>query len=308
MKRKSNKKYFIVLLLIAVLLLAVGYAAFSDQLNITGSASANGKFDIQFTRANKIEAKGVKDESAVICNKSDDGKTLTVAVPEMQYPGAGARFEVTIENKGTVPAKVTGLIAKVDGKDVTSDLKNENIGERPEAAIGTEHIKIAGLGIFDDKTHTEKLGSNAYLQPNTTCNFTFSVYWDENSEGELTDKEKEGISFDLQIDYEQASGDKIAFPDINDHHDTTENDNFGANETWYVWNDPRYVENGGIFTPEEIYALEQKGWYPQEDGRVTKNMDGTGEVLENWKELINGTTGGVGIDSGFDGEFNVPVN
>ena len=44
--KKSNKKYLIILLIVFLLALAIGYAAFTDTLNITGTANANGTFDL----------------------------------------------------------------------------------------------------------------------------------------------------------------------------------------------------------------------------------------------------------------------
>ena len=46
-KNNSKKNYFIVMLIVLLLALAVGYAAFSDTLTISGTANASGTFDLQ---------------------------------------------------------------------------------------------------------------------------------------------------------------------------------------------------------------------------------------------------------------------
>lgn len=287
MKRKSNKKYFIVLLLIAVLLLAVGYAAFSDTLNISGTASANGTFDIQFTEPKILDKQGITEDAndattQVKCEVSADGKTLNVKVPGMQYPGAGARFSVIISNKGTIPAKIKRIKAMVNNEDVTNQLTDTAFNERPGSIIGLEHIKIAGLGNFNAKLQDSTTGGNNILQTGGNCGFTFTVYWDENATTNIENTEE--IEFTLEIEYEQY-GDKIKYPGVNYHEDfETDEDkaSFNATAEW-GWQDPGF-----------------------DDGTVNPYDEGT-DAAEAWNKE-HGKTSGVGIDSGFDGEFNVPIN
>lgn len=320
MKRKSNKKYFIVLLLIAVLLLAVGYAAFSDQLNITGSASANGKFDIVFAEAKVLDKHGIEEKEGdettqVKCDISDDKKTLTVKVPGMKYPGAGARFEAIIKNNGTIPAKVKAIRAIVNGEDVTEQINDKYYNEIPGSIIGLEHIKIAGLGEFNAKLHDETTGGNNILEAGKNCGFTFTVYWDENATTNIEDTEE--VEFTLEIDYEMYGGDGIVKnPTVNYHEDFEDKnkDNFaGAAEGG--WQDPRY----DYITPEEIYKLEMKGYQVDpvivEDNvtgiKVTKKEGNTVTVVENWKEILDETsesTGSVGVDPSTEDGNNVTGN
>ena len=42
MKKSNTKKYVIVALIVLLLALAVGYAAFADTLKISGTSNANG--------------------------------------------------------------------------------------------------------------------------------------------------------------------------------------------------------------------------------------------------------------------------
>ena len=55
---KSNKKYLILLLVVFLLALAIGYAAFSDTLTISGTANAKGTFDLEFQNATVDSAVG----------------------------------------------------------------------------------------------------------------------------------------------------------------------------------------------------------------------------------------------------------
>ena len=58
--KNKKRNYVIVVLVVLLLALAVGYAAFSDTLNITGTANAKGTFNMEFTSAeiNTDSAKG----------------------------------------------------------------------------------------------------------------------------------------------------------------------------------------------------------------------------------------------------------
>ena len=175
---KSNKKYLIILLVVFLLALAVGYAAFTDTLTISGTANANGTFDVEFQNA-------VVD-STVGCNATEttatiaaDKDTLNVVVKDLAYPGAGAQFTVDIVNVGTIPAKVTAVT--------------------PTNIEGSTNIKISGLDAITTDHKTLAAGEK--------CTLTFTVEWDANSTAELTEEEKAGISFGLDIEYSQDTTD-----------------------------------------------------------------------------------------------------
>ena len=182
----SKKSIILVLLLVLVIALAIGYAAFSDTLKITGTANANGKFDLEFTDASKfVSGKGVDtDETKAVV--SADKNTLNVTVKDLAYPGAGAQFKAVIKNVGTVPAKV---------KEVT-----------PTNISGLNAIKITGLDAIT-KSHPS-------IDVNGTCEVDFTVEWDSTKE--LTNASGDDVSFSLVIDYEQ---DTEAFSGTAGHSD-----------------------------------------------------------------------------------------
>lgn len=172
--KKSGKKYLIILLIVFLLALAIGYAAFSDTLNITGTANANGTFDMEFQNANIDKAVGC-DATGTTATISADKDTLSVQVKDLAYPGAGAQISVDIVNVGSLPAKVNSIT--------------------PTNIAGSSNIKIKGLDAIQTSHPTIAAGD--------TCKLTFTVEWDPESTGELTSEEKAGISFNLAIDYTQ---------------------------------------------------------------------------------------------------------
>ncbi|MBO5141574.1 MAG: hypothetical protein J6C46_01010 [Clostridia bacterium] len=172
--KKGNKKYLLAVLVLFILALAAGYAAFSDTLIITGTANASGKFDMEFTKCTVTGAVGV-DATATKGEISTDKDTLTVTVKDLAYPGAGAQFDVVVTNVGTVPAKVND----VRPVDFTS-----------------ENIIIEGLEAIGEHTGT--------IAPGGTCEFSFTVEWDPTKD-EAVDNET--VTFGIEVDYTQDTTD-----------------------------------------------------------------------------------------------------
>lgn len=172
--KTTSKKYLIILLIVFLLALAIGYASFSDTLKITGTANANGNFDLEFQNASIDSAVGC-DAVNTTATISQDKDTLSVSVKDLAYPGAGAQISVDIVNVGSIPAKVNAVT--------------------PTNITGSSNIKIKGL----DAIAT----SHPTIAPNGTCKLTFTVEWDANSTQELSAAETEGIEFSLVIDYTQ---------------------------------------------------------------------------------------------------------
>ena len=176
--KKSNKKYIIVALIVLLLALAVGYAAFGDTLTITGSANAKGTFDLEFVQAETtVDAVSVgvdlTEGTGTRATVSADKNTLDVYVVNLAYPGAGAQFTTQIKNVGTVDAKLTDVT--VVGNDDTDIV----VTFPTLAEDGSEVIKANG----------------------GTCDLTFTVEWD--AESEL--KTEKTLDFSLELVYEQAT-------------------------------------------------------------------------------------------------------
>lgn len=178
-QKTKNKKYILILLAVLLLGLAVGYAAFSDTLAITGTANANGTFDMNFVGWTKSNAVGV-DPDRTKCEILDGGDTLRVVVADLAYPGAGVQFNVTIENDGRIPAKVKSVA--------------------PINITGNDAIIITGLDDLATHHNTDDTAIDLY----DTCTFSFTVQWDPNHSGEFATEEDKQVEFNLAIEYEQV--------------------------------------------------------------------------------------------------------
>ena len=111
---KTRNKIFVGCLALLLVMVA-GYALFSQNLTINGTAKAEGKFNIEFTKASISAEKGSTGATATI---SDNGKILTITVPKLEYPGAYVDVSYTVKNTGTIDAifnsnKLTGTTNKI---------------------------------------------------------------------------------------------------------------------------------------------------------------------------------------------------
>ena len=111
---KTRNKIFVGCLALLLVMVA-GYALFSQNLTINGTAKAEGKFNIEFTQATISAEKGSTGATATI---SDNGKILTITAPKLEYPGAYVNVSYTVKNTGTIDAifnnrKITGTTNKI---------------------------------------------------------------------------------------------------------------------------------------------------------------------------------------------------
>lgn len=107
----SKKKGIIIGVLALSLVVAVGYAIFSDTLTISGTATAEGDFDISISCGVAAEEdllingpeKGVKEKN-ITC----DGKTVTMNT-EFLYPGSHIYYKIIVTNTGTIPVVLNSI-------------------------------------------------------------------------------------------------------------------------------------------------------------------------------------------------------
>lgn len=158
---KKNKTLLGVALLIAVLMLGVGYALESRQLSLTGTATANptdANFIVEFSSA---EANNASDTATFT------GTSATYTVNSLTEVGQTAVVTFKIKNmsKAGINANITaGEIAKTDNGnyfEVTSDLKdNTNVAINGEATY-TVTVKLIKAPVDAAATGTFTVGFTA---------------------------------------------------------------------------------------------------------------------------------------------------
>ncbi len=102
---KARRSIVIAFLLVAVMVLGVGFAAVSTTLDITGKADVNPdsafKTDIKFTEANALEAGNTAN-----VNINDDNKASFTA-NNLSGQGDSASFTFKVKNEGDLDATIS---------------------------------------------------------------------------------------------------------------------------------------------------------------------------------------------------------
>lgn len=106
-KQKNTQMFVIVLLAVAVVTMSVGFAAFTQTLNINGNVQvASSVWNIQFDTASYVESSGSVAVSAD--NRTLTGTSMSYNVT-LTKPGDFYEFTVNVKNTGTFDANLTGI-------------------------------------------------------------------------------------------------------------------------------------------------------------------------------------------------------
>ena len=114
---REHKKYFLVgsLCIAIFLMLGIGYAVLSQQLDINGTAQITSNWKILFTSAEEKEM----NNATTTRKEISDLTTLTLDV-NLTQPGASATYDVVVENQGDLDAVLSSIVA---GEDKTFQVK-----------------------------------------------------------------------------------------------------------------------------------------------------------------------------------------
>ena len=180
MKRshKVKAQHFLIgtICIAAFLMLGIGYAILSQQLDINGTAQITSNWKILFTSAEEKEM----NNATTTRKEITDLTTLTLDV-NLTQPGASATYDVVVENQGDLDA----VLSKIDG------ISESNSQDPKSIKVSVENIKTGdSLLAGEEKT------------------FQVKVYWDENVDFSETNMQKE---IEITLTYEQ-SDDGEPFP------------------------------------------------------------------------------------------------
>ena len=136
----KNKKILLGGLLL-LLVVTIGYALLSETINISGTATASGEFNMEFSEVGSIVEAGSTGATAQI---SGDKNTLTITVPRLEYPGASVEIPVTIHNAGTIDAKLDSIdVNGLTEEDRSIVVTHSGLTEQEELASMSETPETA---------------------------------------------------------------------------------------------------------------------------------------------------------------------
>ena len=142
----KRRNIIIVVFLMIILLMAVGYSAFTTQLYINGSAEIVETWDVEITN---IEIQNVSDN----CNGGTPQFTSTTATfsAELEKPGDSITYEITIQNLGTLNATLKSATFTCDEESGSEAIVYTNTTPSQTLAPG-EETKVTVTVEYDKNT------------------------------------------------------------------------------------------------------------------------------------------------------------
>ena len=149
---RVNKKVIIVTLSVLVLIMVIGYATFSTNLKINGTANIASEWNIVFTKIEILEQEGTVEEKTPATAK---GTSATFNV-DFKSPGDYITYRITVENKGTLNAIISNIKASQEGSSaINFELDNINIGDKLAKGTSTTFtVKISYKDVTEQPQDT----------------------------------------------------------------------------------------------------------------------------------------------------------
>jgi len=122
----KNKKRVIGILLVAIMVMAVGYASFATNLVINGTANIASNWKVVFTditQVSKTDGVEIKETPTASGTKATFNIGLT-------SPGDKIEYKITVANQGTIDAIIESIEASETGSDaIKFEIKNIKTGD-----------------------------------------------------------------------------------------------------------------------------------------------------------------------------------
>ncbi len=247
MKRshKVKAQHFLIgtICIAAFLMLGIGYAVLSQQLDINGTAQITSNWKILFTSAEETEMTNATTKRKEIL----DLTTLTLDV-QLDQPGASATYDVVVENQGDLDA----VLSSINGVDESNSKDPKSI------KVSVENIKVGDSLLAGDKK-----------------TFQVKVYWDASVDFSERNMIKE---IEITLTYEQSDDGIPVGPIPSDGVDmggqnvelVTSGDGLYEDNT----RPGRYVYKGA--NPDNYIQFNNELWRI-----VAKETDGTYKIVRN---------------------------
>jgi conserved repeat protein len=110
-KKRDQRNILIGVLLVAIVVMSVGYAAFATTLTVGGTSTITNNWNVAITDITVTDTQG----NAKSTTATYTATTATFAV-DLQSPGDRIEYTVTVRNGGTVDATLEQLVPVITGE------------------------------------------------------------------------------------------------------------------------------------------------------------------------------------------------
>ena len=198
LKTKQDKRNYIIIGLCAILvIMGVGYAAFSQLLTINGTANITNSWNIEITNIRGVNLSSVQNNGAYDKEEPTVGSDKVSATfhTGLISPGDTRIYEVEVTNKGSVDADITSVF-----KNTLSDsiyFSYDGVG--PLGGTGTDVLTSSGVYNTDQLTTEEPFSLPA--NTNNVRYIYITVKYRESVTSQPTNLE---ATINLELNAEQA--------------------------------------------------------------------------------------------------------
>ena len=209
-----KKKNMIIIGVIAlILVVAVGYAIFSDTLTINGSATAKGDFNLSYACEVVDEEISLGDGTSLSasggtgsCSVKDGTVTTT---GEFSKPTDGIIFKVTVTNNGSIPAVLKTVDSSNNFASNTTDEGDVFYIDKTNALMA--YYSIAKNDVFQEVYgDSATAGANITLEPGENLKIYVVEMWMNSielgleSQPELSDGQAT-MQYNMTLGFEQSA-------------------------------------------------------------------------------------------------------
>ena len=188
----KNKKIIVVIAAISILFISVGYALFSSNLNVSGTASASGEFEFSMTctpgyssEVPVAENTGLDKEGGYSYDScSVNGNNVSLET-DLNYPGAERFYTVKITNTGTISMKLDTDILITGGQ------------------VGEYSVDADLYRVYKKDSNDNLNESKVKLEPKEVTYFVVGIIWNSRDSEVSTQFPKTTYNFDFDVSIEQ---------------------------------------------------------------------------------------------------------
>ena len=140
-KKKDQKNILIGVLLLAIVIMSVGYAAFAVPLAVTGTSKITGNWNVAITDITVSNTQG----GATSTSATYTSTTATFAA-DLKQPGDSIEYTITVTNDGSIDARLDQIVPVItgDAAAISYDIDAPLI-DSVLAAHSTATVKITAI-------------------------------------------------------------------------------------------------------------------------------------------------------------------
>ena len=195
---RDKRTYLIIGLCAVLVVMVVGFAAFSSQLQINGTSNISSNWDVKITGITRFASSGsgVSDVTGSPSYDNSNGLTATFNT-NLTSPGDYAIYKIKIENLGSLNAKLSKITLNADTSDDITYYVNKN--QNNSAITDTDRL----------------IGENDVLKPtgdssNLDEGYVYVTVKYNNYEGQSSPTgSNKSVSATVKIDFVQSNSEAI---------------------------------------------------------------------------------------------------